>query len=145
MRRGGGADLVPDGAERRRVAVPVAVGGGRGRVELARDRERRGVAGRLPHPVPVRRRLLRRRRRRRCCVLHLRSFSPQLPAPTTGGSVSAADLSARRGAGTGKGVACAPILTGPPAFARARVLFPFWWQPLRSQDTVAWARVPDAS
>lgn len=64
------ADLVPDGAEGGGRGVCREVGG----VELAGRGQRRGVARRLPHPVPVRRRLLRRRlhrRRRRRRLLHL--------------------------------------------------------------------------
>ena len=90
------AHLIPDGAEGWRVPVPVPVGGG---VELARDGERRGVAGGLPHPVPVRRRLLSR-------LLHLYSFSGADDGWTDGriGADDGADLSARRGAGTGWGL-----------------------------------------
>lgn len=89
------AHLIPDGAEGRRVPVPI--GGG---VELARDGERRGVAGGFPHPVPVRRRLLSRRRYRRR-LLHLYSFSGADDGRTDGrtGADDATDLKARRGAG----------------------------------------------
>ena len=99
------AHLIPDGAEGWRVPVSVPVGDG---VELARDGERRGVAGGLSHPVPVRRRLLsrRRRRRRRSRLLHLYSFSGADDGWTDGriGADDGADLSARRGAGTGWGL-----------------------------------------
>lgn len=59
-------DLVPDGAESGGRGVGREVGG----VELAWRGQRGGVARRLPHPVPVRRRLLRRHRRRRRRLLH---------------------------------------------------------------------------
>lgn len=108
----GGAHLIPDGAEGRRVPVRVPVGGG---VELARDGERRGVAGGLPHPVPVRRRLLSRRRRRRRCrrLLHLYSLSGADDGRTDRCRRRRRSLGEVRG-GNGLGarrVACTPILT----------------------------------
>lgn len=89
------AHLIPDGAEGRRVPVPI--GGG---VELARDGERRGVAGGFPHPVPVRRRLLSRSRCRR--LLHLYSFAGADDVRTDGLVPTTVQIS-RRGAGTGWG------------------------------------------
>lgn len=84
----GGAHLIPYGADGRQVPVPVGSG-----VELARDGERRGVAGGLPHPVPVRRRLLSRRR-----LLHLYSFSGADDGRTDGLVPTTPQIS-RRGAG----------------------------------------------
>lgn len=89
------AHLIPDGPEGRRVPVPI--GGG---VELARDGERRGVAGGFPHPVPVRRRLLSRSRCRR--LLHLYSFAGADDVRTDGLVPTTVQIS-RRGAGTGWG------------------------------------------
>jgi hypothetical protein len=111
------AHLIPDGAEGRRVPVPI--GGG---VELARDGERRGVAGGFPHPVPVRRRLLSRCRCRR--LLHLYSFAGADDGRTDG----CTDWCRRRRRSLGEArerdgarrVACTPILT---AFLGARFLF----------------------
>jgi hypothetical protein len=111
------AHLIPDGPEGRRVPVPI--GGG---VELARDGERRGVAGGFPHPVPVRRRLLSRCRCRR--LLHLYSFAGADDGRTDG----CTDWCRRRRRSLGEArerdgarrVACTPILT---AFLGARFLF----------------------
>lgn len=133
-----GANLIPDGAERRRVAVPVPVGGGRGGVELARDRERRGVAGGLPHPVPVRRRLLRRRRRRSSRrVLHLCAGDGRIGGPPP------VDLSARGTRREPEG----EVARRGRVHSNSDSWLPLLWSlvselPLRP---MAWARVPDAS